>query len=167
MKLLLSLVERSLAPSASAAARALVPSLFRGRASYVTTCGACGAPSAASAHRVDWYELELNVKGVAPCGLSASLADYLQEEQLTGDNRYVCDAAACAGQRRDATRAVRLREAPPVLNLQLKRFVFDMKVRCVRETGRPGDREMRGADVAPAVLPACLPRHRRRTLAKR
>ncbi len=101
--------------------------LFRGRAVYATVCGACGGASAASATPVDWYELELNVKGFS--GLGASLADYLAEERLEGDNRYACDSAACAGARRDATRAVRLRAAPPVLNVQLKRFVFDMKVR--------------------------------------
>ena len=127
MKLLLHLVERSLAPSSAASARGLVPSLFRGRAAYVTVCGECGGQSAASATEQDVYELELNVKGFA--SLSASLVNYFSEEELRGDNRYVCDSHHCAGQRRDATRAVRLRAAPRCLTMQLKRFVFDMKAR--------------------------------------
>jgi hypothetical protein len=127
MKLLLSLVERSLEASCSGSVRGLVPRLFRGRVLYTTTCDACGGASAASATPVDVYELELNVKGVPT--LAASLADFFAEEKLTGDNRYACDAPACGGARRDATRAVRLRSAPPFLNMQLKRFIFDMKAR--------------------------------------
>ena len=134
MKLLLSLVERSLEASCSGSVRGLVPRLFRGRVLYTTTCDACGGASAASATPVDVYELELNVKGVPT--LAASLTDFFAEEKLSGDNRYACDAPACGGLRRDATRATRLRSLPPFLNMQLKRFIFDTKARLACERRR-------------------------------
>lgn len=45
-----------------------------------------------------------------------------QEERLEGDNQYACGPC---GARRDATRRIRLRQLPPILNLQLLRFVYD------------------------------------------
>jgi hypothetical protein len=42
--------------------RAAIPSLFRGRWSYVTTCRACGRESAASASLTDYYEMPVQVR---------------------------------------------------------------------------------------------------------
>ena len=125
MKLLLTLLERALSGSGCGGGRGLVGGLFCGRASYVTTCGFCASQSAASAAAVDWHELELNVAGFAT--LEASLADLLSEEALVGDNLYACEAPRCAGARREARRVTRLRAAPPVLSLHLKRFVYDKR----------------------------------------
>ena len=125
MKLLLTLLERALSGSGSAAGRRLVSGLFCGRASYVTTCSHCQTASAASAAAVDWHELELNVSGFAT--LEASLADLLSEEALSGDNLYACESADCRGARREATRVTKLRAAPAVLSLHLKRFVYDKR----------------------------------------
>lgn len=71
----------------------------------------------------DFYELELNVKGLK--SLDESLSDYLSEEKLEGDNQYYCESC---GTRVDATRSIKLRRLPPVLNFQLKRCVFLQKV---------------------------------------
>ena len=46
----------------------------------------------------------------------------LQEEKLDGDNQYYC--THCNG-KQNAARYIELHSLPPVLNLQLLRFVFD------------------------------------------
>lgn len=86
-------------------------------------CSSCGQESPASKKVVDFYELELNVKGLA--SLDASLDDYLSVEQLVGENQFLCESCNA---RVDATHFTKLRSLPPVLNFQLKRFVFDTKV---------------------------------------
>jgi ubiquitin carboxyl-terminal hydrolase 48 len=73
---------------------------------------------------VDFYELELNVKGFT--SLEESLNDYLSEEILQGENQRMCESCQM---RVDATHCTKLSSLPPVLNFQLKRFVFNMKVR--------------------------------------
>lgn len=71
----------------------------------------------------DFYELELNVKGLKT--LDDSLNDYLSIEALCGDNQYSCESC---GTRVDAARSIKLRTLPKVLNLQLKRCIFVHKV---------------------------------------
>ncbi len=63
LKLLLQKLEGLLASSPDAAARALIPSLFRGTYSYVTTCGVCSRASRGSSRANDFYELPLQVQG--------------------------------------------------------------------------------------------------------
>eukprot|EP00850_Spirogloea_muscicola_P020249 SM000211S06619 [mRNA] locus=s211:54955:61007:+ [translate_table: standard] len=122
LKLLLSLLEGVLARSTRPAARAAVQDLFRGTFSYITTCSKCGRDSDSSRQLVDFYELEVNVKGLP--GLLEALDDYFADERLDGDNQYFCDhCARCA----DATRCVKLRSLPPAVHFQLKRFVFNPK----------------------------------------
>lgn len=82
-------------------------------------CSKCGNESEASLKIEDFYELELNVKGLK--NLDESLDDYLSIEELQGDNQYFCEACAM---RADATRCIKLRSLPAVLNFQLKRCVF-------------------------------------------
>lgn len=57
--------------------------------------------------------------------LAESLDDYLSIEELNGDNQYFCDSCQT---RVDATRSIKLRSLPDVLNIQLKRCVFLPKV---------------------------------------
>ena len=45
-----------------------------------------------------------------------------QEEKLDGDNQYFCTNC---GTKQNAERRIELHTLPPVLNLQLLRFVFD------------------------------------------
>ncbi|KAF7830201.1 ubiquitin carboxyl-terminal hydrolase 26-like [Senna tora] len=119
LTLLLSLLERCLSHSKVPKARTIVQDLFRGSVSHVTTCSQCGRDSEASSKMEDFYELELNVKGLK--SLDESLDDYLTVEELHGDNQYFCE---CCKTRVDATRSIKLRTLPDVLNFQLKRCVF-------------------------------------------
>lgn len=82
-------------------------------------CSKCGNESEASSKIEDFYELELNVKGLK--SLDESLDDYLSVEELQGDNQYYCGSCAT---RVDATRSIKLRSLPAVLNFQLKRCIF-------------------------------------------
>ncbi|KAL6523117.1 Ubiquitin carboxyl-terminal hydrolase 26 [Orobanche hederae] len=119
LTLLFSLLERCLSQSKVPKARTIVQDLFRGGVSHVTRCSKCGNESEASSKIEDFYELELNVKGLK--SLDESLDDYLSIEELQGDNQYYCDVCAT---RADATRSIQLRSLPSVLNFQLKRCVF-------------------------------------------
>ncbi|CAN4123360.1 unnamed protein product [Withania somnifera] len=119
LTLLFSLLERCLSRSSVLKARTIVQDLFRGGVSHVTTCSKCGNESEASSKIEDFYELELNVKGLK--SLDESLDDYLNIEELEGDNQYYCGSCAT---RVDATRSIKLRSLPVVLNFQLKRCIF-------------------------------------------
>ncbi|KAG0458005.1 hypothetical protein HPP92_023162 [Vanilla planifolia] len=119
LTLFLSLLERSLENSKIQNARTIVQDLFRGSVSHVTRCSICGKDSDASSKMEDFYELELNIKGFS--NLDESLDDYLSLEELHGENQYYCESC---GTRVDATRSIKLRTLPSVLNLQLKRYIF-------------------------------------------
>ncbi|XP_073065473.1 ubiquitin carboxyl-terminal hydrolase 26 isoform X1 [Primulina eburnea] len=119
LTLLFSLLERCLSQSKVSKARTIVQDLFRGGVSHVTRCSKCGNESEASSKIEDFYGLELNVKGLK--SLDESLDDYFSIEELHGDNQFYCDACAT---RADATRSIKLRSLPAVLNFQLKRCVF-------------------------------------------
>jgi ubiquitin C-terminal hydrolase len=54
--------------------------------------------------------------------LQYCLDQYMSPECLDGDNQYFC--SSCDG-KRDAKRVPKLTELPPVLNVQLSRYVFD------------------------------------------
>ena len=56
--------------------------------------------------------------------LEKCLEDFLKIEQMTGDEKYFCEGCEA---KQDATRCCKLRELPPVLNLQLNRFQYDMQ----------------------------------------
>ncbi|XP_047337545.1 ubiquitin carboxyl-terminal hydrolase 26 [Impatiens glandulifera] len=119
LTLFFSLLEQCLSCSRVPNARTIVQDLFRGSLSHVTTCSKCRKESEASSKLEDIYGLELNVKGLK--SLEESLDDYFNVEKLEGDNQYYCES--CTG-RVDATRSIKLRSLPPVLNFQLKRCVF-------------------------------------------
>ncbi|CAK9158411.1 unnamed protein product [Ilex paraguariensis] len=119
LTLLFSLLEQCLSCSTVSKARSIVQDLFRGGVSHVTKCSKCGNESEASSKIEDFYELELNVKGLK--SLEESLDDYLSVEELQGDNQYYCESCAS---RVNATRSIKLRSLPAVLNFQLKRCVF-------------------------------------------
>ena len=55
--------------------------------------------------------------------MEESLAEYVRVEKLEGDDRFRCDTCA---EKRDATRQISLLALPPVLCLQLIRFVYDV-----------------------------------------
>ncbi|CAN6229529.1 unnamed protein product [Urochloa humidicola] len=119
LTLFLSLLEQSLSHSKVPGARTIVQDLFCGSVSHVTRCSSCGKDSAASSKMEDFYELELNIKGLN--NLEESLNDYFSEEALDGENQYFCESCQ---KRVDATRCIKLQSLPPVVNFQLKRYVF-------------------------------------------
>eukprot|EP00977_Amphora_coffeiformis_P027969 scaffold34674_cov171-Amphora_coffeaeformis.AAC.10 len=49
---------------------------------------------------------------------------YCRDEMLEGDNQYFCDGCGC---KQDACRRVRFEKVPPILNVQLSRYIFDIK----------------------------------------
>ena len=116
-KLLLTFLEEQLQLSPAPELQRLVPSLFRGHSCYSTVCVRCSRPSESSSTRYPFYELELNVRPT----LHAALEEYVQTEHLEG-----VECAHCAA-KHDATRAIELLEIPPVLTLQLLRFVYDLE----------------------------------------
>uniref|UniRef100_A0A0A9DFG6 Ubiquitin carboxyl-terminal hydrolase n=1 Tax=Arundo donax TaxID=35708 RepID=A0A0A9DFG6_ARUDO len=119
LTLFLSLLEQSLSHSKVLGARTIVQHLFRGGVSHVTRCSSCGKDSGASSKMEDFYELELNIKGLN--NLEESLNDYFSEEALDGENQYFCESCQ---KRVDASRCIKLRSLPSVVNFQLKRYVF-------------------------------------------
>ncbi|CAK9011084.1 unnamed protein product [Durusdinium trenchii] len=73
-----------------------------------------------------FYDLQLNVKdesGKEITSLEESLKDFVREEILEGDNAY--DAESHGKQR--ARKGIRFKRFPPVLYIQLKRFMFDIE----------------------------------------
>lgn len=142
LTLFFSLLERCLSCSKVPKARTIVQDLFRGSLSHVTTCSKCGKESEASSKLEDFYGLELNVKGMK--NLDESLDDYFNIEKLEGDNQYFCES--CTG-RVDATRSIKLRSLPPVLNFQLKRCIFLPKTTTRKKItsafGFPGELDMK------------------------
>ncbi|CAM9701816.1 unnamed protein product, partial [Choristocarpus tenellus] len=50
------------------------------------------------------------------------LDSYLANEHLDGENQYLCGQC---NEKRDAVRAIELRRLPPVLSIQLMRYVYD------------------------------------------
>ncbi|ERM99417.1 hypothetical protein AMTRI_Chr12g267000 [Amborella trichopoda] len=117
--LLLSLLESCLGHSKVPKARTVVQDLFRGSISHVTRCSLCGKDSESSSKMEDFLGLELNIKGLN--NLDKSLDDYFSMEELHGENQYFCESCQS---RVDATRCIKLRTLPSVLNFQLKRYIF-------------------------------------------
>lgn len=62
----------------------------------------------------------MNVKGCK--NLEESFKDYITEETLEGDNKYMAEGYGL----QDAKKGVIFESFPPVLHLQLKRFEYDM-----------------------------------------
>lgn len=60
----------------------------------------------------------------ADTDLQYCLDKYSTHEKLEGDNQYFCGNCGC---KQDAVRETSLGTLPPVLNIQLSRYVFDMK----------------------------------------
>ena len=105
--------------------RNLLPSIFRGAFTYQTTCLRCNN---ASRRKEDFMDLNLPIvvekNSSKELTVEFLLDEYFQPEQMGGENKYRCENCqdVC-----DAERVVSLDTAPPVLNIQLARYVFDMK----------------------------------------
>ena len=122
----------------------LLQKIFRGEVTYETRCNAC---STISSRKEGFMDLNLPIvqpanDEVAPVkgqttleqafasnknvdtDVQYCLKTYLSPEKLDGDNQYFCGACDC---KRDAERALKITSLPPVLNVQLSRYVFDRK----------------------------------------
>jgi ubiquitin carboxyl-terminal hydrolase 48 len=117
-KLFLSHVEERFQSSDAPEVKNLVRGHFQGTFSYVTTCKNCGTTSR---KLTSFTELELSIEKHAT--VEEALRAFVAEEELTGDNKYSCDTCDSL---QDATRRIEIERLPPVLNLQLLRFQFDM-----------------------------------------
>ncbi|KAL5014558.1 hypothetical protein ScPMuIL_008828 [Solemya velum] len=118
-KLFLSSLEASLSSDKDCKTQSIIQKQFCGQYTYVTTCDTCNGDSKYSS---TFYELDLNIKGHKT--LEDCITDFLKEEKLEADNQYMC--TNCAS-KQNATRKICMEKIPPVLNLQLLRFVFDKK----------------------------------------
>ena len=124
-KLFMSLLEDTLSQQPNPVIKNIVQQQFGGSYVYITRCSKCGKQSQRSS---TFYELDLNIQGNT--NLSQCIKEFLKEEDLHGDNQYHC--SFCMS-KQDATRYIKLQELPPVLNLQLLRFVFDRKTGCKKK----------------------------------
>lgn len=118
-KLFTSLLEETLSQQTDPEVRDVVQNQFGGRYFYITECYSCGNKSKRLSR---FYELDLNIQGHS--SLHQCIKEFLKEEKLDGDNQYYC---ACCESKQNAARYIELHTLPPVLNLQLLRFVFDRK----------------------------------------
>ncbi|XP_013784550.1 ubiquitin carboxyl-terminal hydrolase 48-like [Limulus polyphemus] len=121
-QLFISLLEDKLSYQTHPFVKNIIQQLYSGEYAYITRCHKCCTESARPSR---FYELCLNIKGHKD--IHGSLQEFLQDEKLEGSNQYFCDQCQL---KQDATRFIRLLHLPPVLNIQLLRFVFD------RQTGQ-------------------------------
>ncbi|XP_061187615.1 ubiquitin carboxyl-terminal hydrolase 48-like [Saccostrea echinata] len=118
-KLFLSLLEDCLSQQQDPTVRNIIQDQLCGEYAYVTTCSGCHNSSQTHSK---FYELDLHIQGHKT--LEDSITDFLHEEKLEGDNQYMCSTCC---RKQNAKRAIQLKRLPPILNLQLLRFVFDKK----------------------------------------
>lgn len=116
-KLFMSHLDAEFQKQSSPSLRSLVSNQFQGEQVYGTICGNCHNKSERS---TDFLELEINIENNAR--LEDRIAALLQDEKLTGDNKYLCSKCESL---QDATRYTELRNLPPVLHFSLLRFVYD------------------------------------------
>ena len=95
----------------------LVQELFQGEISYSTECDHCKRKSI---RQSNFVELSLNIQNCAT--ILDCIQDLLKDETLGGDNQYFCYTCEA---KRDARRLTTLDSLPPILNLQLMRFIYD------------------------------------------
>jgi len=114
-KLFLEVVSGLLSDYEDSSIRNLISNAFAGELQNETECLGCHNKT----HRQETFsELELTVQK----NLSTSLNELLADELLTDSNQYFC---SYCNKKQNAKRRCQLLKLPPVLNLQLLRFVFD------------------------------------------
>ena len=118
--LFMSLLESKFNKCENELVRNFIKNEFSGINRYETQCKKCGNVSARDS---PFNELELTIPsgGKGAVSLNTCLKAFVKDEVLSGDNKYHCDRCGLV----DAVRRVRLQTLPPVLNIQLLRFVYD------------------------------------------
>jgi ubiquitin carboxyl-terminal hydrolase 7 len=100
------------------AADGAISRLFRGKMKSYIECININYNS----NRIEeFYDIQLNVKGCK--GLKESFDEYIKVETLDGDNQYMAEGHGL----QDARKGVIFESLPPVLQLQLKRFEYDIE----------------------------------------
>lgn len=96
-----------------------IAQLLEGKEAYSTVCSECKTES----RRTQAFrELELKIDGLK--SIDQALELYFASEDLTGENMYFCSKCDC---KRNAVRRVEIEEPPPVLTIDLMRYVYDLK----------------------------------------
>lgn len=113
--------------------RKLLPSIYWGKSSITTKCSGCGYSSKRTEEfkfvSIPIVECDEGTAEHRPNGVSKDvdvqqlLKMSLEPEHLIGENQYSCSGC---GNKCDATRTPCFEDLPPVLNLQLTRYVFNM-----------------------------------------
>ncbi|KAF9218284.1 cysteine proteinase, partial [Gyrodon lividus] len=116
-KLFMSHLDNEFQKQLTPSLRTLISEQFQGQQVYGTFCHNCRNKSERT---TDFLELEINIENNTR--LEDRIAALLQNEKLTGDNKYSCSNCASL---QDATRYTELRSLPPVLHFSLLRFVYD------------------------------------------
>eukprot|EP01130_Rhizamoeba_saxonica_P005953 TRINITY_DN2361_c0_g1_i1.p1 TRINITY_DN2361_c0_g1~~TRINITY_DN2361_c0_g1_i1.p1 ORF type:complete len:938 (+),score=212.59 TRINITY_DN2361_c0_g1_i1:55-2868(+) len=96
----------------------LIEHNFSGKQRYTTTCLACNNQSFTDS---GFYNINLHLSGG---NINKSLDAFTEPEVLRGDNKYRCDECDSL---QDAKRQLSITQLPPVLNIQLLRFLYDMR----------------------------------------
>jgi ubiquitin carboxyl-terminal hydrolase 48 len=127
MKMYLTYIESELSKHSNIPAelRNLVKGNFSGKYAYCTTCKGCNQKSPIE---VPFYDLDLKVQGIPT--LEGSLDEFFKEDELVGENKYQCSTCQT---KTEARRGIELLGLPVVLNLQLLRFVYDVKTNSRRK----------------------------------
>lgn len=116
-KLFMSHLDIEFRKQSASSLKTLISTQFQGQLVYGTICSNCASKSERSN---SFLELEINIENNSR--LEDRIAALLQDEKLTGDNRYHCSHCQSL---QDATRYTELRALPPVLHFSLLRFVYD------------------------------------------
>ncbi|KAI6118845.1 hypothetical protein EV401DRAFT_2057534 [Pisolithus croceorrhizus] len=116
-KLFMSHLDIEFRKQSAPSLKTLISTQFQGQLVYGTICSNCESRSERSN---SFLELEINIENNSR--LEDRIAALLQDEKLTGDNRYHCSHCQSL---QDATRYTELRALPPVLHFSLLRFVYD------------------------------------------
>lgn len=105
--------------------------LFSGRMEHYIRCADDRFPTAniisegpAPESRRDevYFDLQVQIQGCN--SLEQALRQLVEPEMLDGDNQWFCEALNC---KVDAKKGVSLKNTPPILCLQLMRFIFDLQ----------------------------------------
>jgi ubiquitin carboxyl-terminal hydrolase 7 len=112
-------MERMEAKMKGTEAETLLPRLFSGK---LQTYISCINVDYASRRTEDFWDIQLNVAGNKD--VIASFKEYIDVEIMDGENQYF---AGEEHKLQDAKKGVIFETFPDVLNLQLKRFTYDME----------------------------------------
>ncbi|KAF7304975.1 hypothetical protein MKEN_01212200 [Mycena kentingensis (nom. inval.)] len=116
-KLFMSHLDAEFQKQSNPTVKTLIRDQFQGKQVFGTICSKCNSTSSRDE---DFLEIEIAFKNNTK--LEEGIANLLQEESLSGDNRYLCSVCASL---QDATRFTELASLPPVVHFSLQRFSYN------------------------------------------